>query len=492
MKEASKKKKVFLVLFTILFVAIISLGVVGYSKVLNTDLIYQGVKVDGLDISFMTKEEALKFIKEKKEAELDGKGMTLNYYDQLYNVGLKELGFHYDYNKAIDEAYSIGREGSIVKRIKDIIKVRQEGINIELDSNYNREKVNQLVDRIAEDIDIAAKDAEFHFNNGNIKVTAEVVGKVVDKEELTKLINDNIHTLEDIEIPVEHIIPKVTKDLLSRINGVIGEFSTSFKGSSKSRIENIRLSSQAIKGTLLMPGESMSFNETTGPREKKYGYQEAIVIIAGEFTPDVGGGVCQTSTTLYNALLLADVTILERSPHSIPSTYVNLGQDAAVAYGFLDLKFRNDFDFPIYIDSKIIGDRLYFYIYGDKNAKDYTVKIEPQVVEVIQAKEETILDKNLKPGEKVLVQQGRTGYRVYTYKSIIKNGKTVSRELITKDYYKPRNFIYKIGEEPAEPTSSNQDNDVKVDDTNTNEDNADNLDNTDFIDDLIEEDNTED
>lgn len=203
-----------------------------------------------------------------------------------------------------------------------------------------------------------------------------------------------------------------------------------------------------------MPGESMSFNETTGPRAKKFGYKEASVIIAGEYTPDVGGGVCQTSTTLYNALLLADVTILERSPHSIPAKYVKFGQDAAVAFGFLDLKFRNDFDYPIYFDSKIVGDRIYFYVYGDRQSKDYTVKIDSEIVETIHAKEETVLDKTLEPGSKVLVQEGRTGYKVNTYKSIIKNGKTVSRDLISKDFYRPRNFIYRIGEEITTTTST--------------------------------------
>ena len=454
MERANKKVKIVFILLSIFIVIIIGLGFYGYYKVLNTDLIYQGVKVDKYDLSLMTKEEGLLYLKNNHWEEVKNRKMKLKYLDEEYVYGLDELGLSFDYEKIINMAYSIGREGNVFKRIKDIIHVKRNGFVIPLESNISKEKIDRIVELISQEINRDAKDAEFHFNNGNISITDEVVGRVVDKEGLSQAIYENINQLDTIEIPVENIIPKVTKSLLSRINGVIGEYSTSFQGSSQNRIENIRLSAQAFKGKLLMPGETMSFNETTGPRAKQFGYKEATVILNGEFTPDVGGGVCQTSTTLYNALLLADVTILQRSPHSIPSNYVNFGQDAAVAYGFLDLKFRNDFDYPIYIDSKVVGNRLYFYIYGDKQSRDYTVKIESEIVETIPAEEEVIVDETLEPGSKVLVQAGRTGYRVNTYKSIIKNGKTVSRDLISKDFYRPKNFIYKIAKEAVD-TSTN-------------------------------------
>lgn len=454
MERANKKVKIVFILLSIFIVIIIGLGFYGYYKVLNTDLIYQGVKVDKYDLSLMTKEEGLLYLKNNHWEEVKNRKMKLKYLDEEYVYGLDELGLSFDYEKIINMAYSIGREGNAFKRIKDIIHVKRNGFVIPLESNISKEKIDRIVELISQEINRDAKDAEFHFNNGNISITDEVVGRVVDKEGLSQAIYENINQLDTIEIPVENIIPKVTKSLLSRINGVIGEYSTSFQGSSQNRIENIRLSAQAFKGKLLMPGETMSFNETTGPRAKQFGYKEATVILNGEFTPDVGGGVCQTSTTLYNALLLADVTILQRSPHSIPSNYVNFGQDAAVAYGFLDLKFRNDFDYPIYIDSKVVGNRLYFFIYGDKQSRDYTVKIESEIVETIPAEEEVIVDETLEPGSKVLVQAGRTGYRVNTYKSIIKNGKTVSRDLISKDFYRPKNFIYKIAKEAVD-TSTN-------------------------------------
>ena len=266
----------------------------------------------------MTKEEALELIKNKNESVLDKSNMKLYNGDKEYNINLRELGFHYDYAKAIDKAYTIGREGTIISRVKEIINTKKTGINIPVESKYDKGRINSVVSKIAEDINVEMKNAEFSFNNGKIAVTEEVIGKKVDEEELQKLIDNNINVLEPIKIPVEDLVPNMTKALLSRVNGVIGEYSTSFKGSSSERIENIKLSSKALSGRLIMPGQTVSFNDVTGPRSKKAGYKEANVIFKGEFVPSTGGGVCQTSTTLYNALLRANVAIVERTHHSIP------------------------------------------------------------------------------------------------------------------------------------------------------------------------------
>lgn len=445
MEKTKKGKPVILILLLSILAIVLGLGTYGYYNILSTDKIYEGVSVDEFDLSFLTKDEATKLIMNKREQELDEKNMVLTYGDKVFDINIRQFDFKYDYDSAIDKAYSIGREGNIISRIKEIITTKKNGVKINLNSSYNKDKIYEITESIAQEIDMEMEEAQFHFNNGNINITDEVIGKKVKQEELAQLIETNIKDLSTIEIPVEIIYPTRTRELLSRINGVIAEYSTSFKGSNKERIENIIISSKALSNDIIMPGDIFSFNEMVGPREKKFGYKEANVIIKGEFTPDVGGGVCQTSTTLYNALLLADVDIIERHHHSIPVKYVNIGQDAAVAYGFLDLKFKNNFDFPIYIHSRVVGDRIHIYIYGDRNAKDYSIKIESKIVETIEPQEEKVEDSTLAPGTKELVQQGRTGYKVHTYKHKIKNGKVVDTQLITKDFYKPRNFIYRVG-----------------------------------------------
>jgi len=467
-KRQNKNKKIkFFILYIALIILLLGIGFYGFFSVLDRDTMYEDIKIENFNVSNMTKEEALNIIKGKLEGELSQKQMRLAYKDFVYDVGIKELGYHYCYDEAIEEAYSIGRKGSIINRIKTIMNTRKYGETIKLKTGYDSNLIDDLVMKISDDINLESKEAQFNFNGGRISVAQDVVGRKVDTVLLKKLIEGNIEVLEDIQIPVEEIKPTMTKAQLSRINGIIGQFSTSFKTSSADRKENIRVSAKALDGKLVLPGETVSFNDTTGPRTRAKGYKEANIIIGGEFIPGVGGGVCQMSTTLYNALVRADMTIVQRSPHSIPSTYVPYGQDAAVSYGHLDLKFRNDFDFPIYIHTLTKNNQVFVYIYGDVNTKNYTVKLDSEIVETIKPKEEIIRDNTLKTGDKVLHQSGRTGYKVKTYKSIVKGGKVVKRDLLNSDFYKPRNSIYKVG--PDLPTNLEDENINPVDAENTEE-----------------------
>lgn len=357
------------IIYISLAIILFLIGFYGFFSVLNKDTIYTGVRVEKIDISNKTKEEALKHIKKEMDKDLNDKKMILKFKDENYRIELKELGFYYDYEKAVDESYKVGREGNIFSRLKIISNTKKHGKEVKLKSGYDLKSIDKVVDKISEDIKIESKDAVFYFNQGNIFITEEQIGRKVNEELLKEKIKNNIYKLEDLEIPVEKVNPKVTKAELSKINGIIGQYSTSFKTSSKERKENIRIAAKALDGKLLMPGATFSFNETTGPRSKQNGYKEATVIVNGEFTPGLGGGVCQVSTTLYNAILLSNLEVIERHPHSLPVKYVPHGKDAAVAYGALDLKFKNNFDFPVYIHTKSTDNNVNIYIYGDKNRK---------------------------------------------------------------------------------------------------------------------------
>lgn len=453
-----KMKKLLILLPLTIIVAILGGGFYIYNNILNTETIYSGVKVENIDVSNMTKTDAYNFLKTKKEAEPLEKSMRLLYEEIEFGISLEQLGFKYDYDKAIDEAYELGREGDYLTRFKKIQNLKKHSETIALEYDFDLGDVKDIVEDISQKINIDSKDAEFDFNAGNIRIKDEIIGRALDKDKLIGLIEANIEEFKDINMPVNVDKPKYTREFYSQINGVIGEFSTSFKGSSYGRIENIKLSAKALSNKLLLPGEQLSYNETTGPRQKSSGYLDAPVIVAGDLTPGVGGGVCQTSTTLYNALLLADMKILKRSPHSLTPSYVPKGQDAAVATGYLDLVFQNDFDFPVYTLSKVVGDRLYFYIYGDTIKKDYTVKIDSELLQKIDYNIIENLDEAIAPGVKQLVQDGRTGYKVKTYKTIIKDGKTIERVPITTDYYRERNYIYNVGPKPIAGEFSNIDN----------------------------------
>lgn len=146
----------------------------------------------------------------------------------------------------------------------------------------------------------------------------------------------------------------------------ISSYTTKFKASETNRVFNIQRASNSINNKVILPGETFSFNKTTGPRSYKAGYKKASVIVNGQFIQDDGGGVCQVSTTLYNALLNSNMQIVQRHPHSLPVAYVPKGRDAAVAYDYLDLKFKNNRNVPVTIKSNVSGNTLTVKMYINK------------------------------------------------------------------------------------------------------------------------------
>ncbi|MDX9916461.1 MAG: VanW family protein [Gudongella sp.] len=415
---------------------------------INVDGYYDGVAVGGVQVGGLTREEARDKLKNELEKDFGNRGITILSDIEPFNevfISYDRLGFTYDYETALSEAFKVGRDGNVIERFKRIKELETKPVFVEIDSEYSFLMLEKELQDIADSYRQPPQDAEFSFENGIIKVIGHSDGTEVDMETLMAEATNAIDSYGVVHLPFRVVEPKVNEEYYKRINGKIGEFSTSFVGSAPGRIHNIKLSAEAFKGLLVMPGDEISYNQTTGPRMASTGYQEAPVIVNGDLTPGLGGGVCQTSTTLYNTLLLADLEITERHPHSLPPAYVPRGTDGAVATGYLDLRFRNSFDYPILIDTEVIGSKVYFYIYGDAESRDYIVKIDTEHLATIPYKVHENLDESLPPGARELVQEGRTGYKVSTFKSIIKDGVTVSREKISSDYYRERDFIYKVG-----------------------------------------------
>lgn len=434
---------IFLALFIVLAFGV---GVYAYNiwdKKIDIDKIYPGVYIDNIDVSNKTTEEAIIALKEVKEEDKN-KEILLYTKDNSYTMTLDEIGYDYNYEEAVEEAYNIGKEGSFLNRYNKIIDLEKNNVNIDLVSSYDEEKIVKLTRTISNNVFVPSIDAKIYMLNGKFVVEDESEGYEVDEEALKEKILSNLDK-DEIEMPVNVVSPKYTKESYSRINGVIGKATTRFDNSGQGRKENIKISGNSLDGQVLHPGETLSYNSITGPRQRQFGYQEAPVILNGQYTPGVGGGVCQTSTTLYNAILDSDLDIVERYHHSIPPPYVKKGTDAVVNDGNLDLKFRNDYDFPVYIKTDVTNNYITITIYGDTTVKDYNVVIEPQITETIPCSTVEKNDPNLYIGERVLDEKGRDGYKVSTYKITYKNGQVIDKKLITSDYYKPKNYVYRVG-----------------------------------------------
>ncbi|SET32766.1 G5 domain-containing protein [Natronincola peptidivorans] len=446
--KVSKKKIMLWVIIMIMasgLIAFLTLTLL----LLNRETIYPKVYIETIEVSGLTKLQAEERIRGIYEKELESLKVDVVYEEYSKGLAYKDLGYTYLYDDAIYQAYRFGRDGNAFSRIRNIYYLRNNPITIPLATHYDKEALEAFIKTIAEDINKEAQEASIKRQSGVFHITKEELGLQVQEDRLKELIAGRMQTfsLQDINIPIETITPEITAEKLLNIKEVIGEFSTAFNLQQRGRNANIALAAKSINGILMMPQEEFSFNDATIPRGVEQGYQEAPVIVNGELVPGIGGGICQVSTTLYNAVVRGNLEITERRNHSLTVPYVPLGHDATIYGTLIDLKFVNNYENPIYIESFVSGDRVFVKIYGSKE-DNIVITLVSQVLEVFEPKVEIKKDNNMFIGEQEIKQESKKGYRVNTYKIYHEKGREIKRERISTDYYKPVNAIILEGSKP--------------------------------------------
>jgi vancomycin resistance protein YoaR len=272
------------------------------------------------------------------------------------------------------------------------------------------------------------------YEDGSIQKTPETAPEEVDLAAVPQAVIKVLPDGDSIELPLKASAKHVPDSDLDAISDVVTEYSTRFPSSNRPRCSNIRLASSKIRGIVLMPGEKFSFNGTVGRRTLRAGFKLAGVYKNGKHDVGIGGGICQVSTTLYNACLLSNLRIRQRSNHSLPVAYVPLGRDATVDYGDLDLVVQNNYSTPIAIDSHYEPGRLTFRILGKKDPA-LSVKIERSDIKSWDPGTDEIVDRSLRPGARHIVEKGSWGHSVTTYRLIYRNGKLMKREFLGHSTY---------------------------------------------------------
>lgn len=401
--------------------------------------ILPGVQVEGVPLGGMEEKTALAHLKQRLGSS-EKKKLVLLAGDSQWEIPYPEIGVVLKYRQAVRKALSVGKSRCPVLRGLTALRLHCKAINIPINVEFNRKK---LLDRLAR------INQEFKQEPVNAALTCDDEPAVIPERE-GRCININA-TLEKIErqkaglfgpvtAEVEVIEPEITAVDLAEIDGVLGECETKLESSSPNRIWNIKLAAQKINRTILKPGEIFSFNETVGERNRKKGYREAPVLINQLVAYDVGGGICQVATTLYDAALLANLDILERHHHSRPVGYVTPGLDATVAYGFKDLKFKNPHSSPVYICCFVKDHRLVIKILGKADPGSGRVKL---LVEVDKIPPNEVIKKtsSIASGKRVIKRSGQPGYKATVYRIISDKSGEEKRELISRDYYPPQQRI---------------------------------------------------
>jgi len=445
-KNSSKVniKKIFLFLIVI-FVAISLVDAVDIY--INRNKILPGVSAFSVELGGLKKEEALKILQPIASKIVDSPRILVFEDKELKFTPHKELDAFIDLNRAVEETYSIARTGNIFRRIKDRIVVWRKGYEVPYQAEFNPQKFEDFQNKISSLIKRSPGDA---YIEGN-KIIESRTGVKLDLERFKEGITESLKCLDEekyiSDLTVITIDPKITtQNILTElaINRELGTYSTSLENKEENTIYNIRLASEVINGILVKPKEFFSFNKYVGPAEKADGYKESTIIANGIFVNGYGGGICQVSSTLYNAALLANLSIVERYNHSVygeATKYVPLGQDAAIFYGFKDLKFKNNSEHTIVIFSKVFKDILQVNIFGgnEDKAEVEIISKDKKVIDYQIIREK---DSKLEAGQEIVAQEGVPGYQIKTYRIIRKEGEE-KIEFLAEDTYKSVPMIIK-------------------------------------------------
>lgn len=381
----------------------------------------------------------------------------------LRSASFKKLGFEVNTEDLIKGAWLVGRQGSFWKRLVDRYLSFTHGMQVKIKPTYNRALVISNLQRLLGELDRPAQNAQLISSGSQVKIRPSLVGQRVDYEKLVNILESEFcHSLSprvgpiSCTVPLEIVLPERTTEELRamKIEGLRGSATTYFDPSNRPRADNIELACRHLHGLILAPGQEFSFNQAIGPRTEEAGYQEAIVIEENEFAPGIGGGVCQVSSTLYNAALRSDLRILERSRHSRLVNYVEPGLDAAVAYGSIDLQFLNNSGGYLFIAAGCSNGAVTISIYGRVEHMP-EVKIARRVEKVLEPPQVITVDPSLLPGQAFVEEEGSRGFLV-TVERVKKDrkGKAITREFISKDLYPARPRVVLVGPSGGLPRDS--------------------------------------
>ena len=399
-----------------------------YNTSVSDDRILNRIYINGFGVGGLNKDEARDAIRQNHSF----KNLNLVYEGSDHVYSLAELGCEFDIDQAIDQALQVGRNEDFIKNISDYVglKFLDDSRTFEVKPQIPQDIEDRIYEDIKSKIERKPENASISIGS-SIDVKKGEEGVKINRDEFRKAIYDAIKPNVDVtvKVPIESVTPEITSDELSRIDGIIGTYRTNFSPNVEGRNENIRLSAQYMNNYLLMPGEVFSYNKVTRLKTVSNGYKNATVIVNGEIEEGLGGGVCQVSSTLYNSVLYSGLEIVQRRPHSIPSSYVNYGRDAVVSDNAIDFKFKNNYDFPVYLKTYVGSSSVTVTIYGNTGSVP-EIDIISNVVSVKPRAVKYIDDPNLEKGKEVVKTKGRDEIRSETY--VVING---VKKLVSKDRY---------------------------------------------------------
>ncbi len=370
-----------------------------------------------------------KLIKNKNE-EIKEKSFNIIGRDKTYTIKYSE----------IDYALS---EQEIVDKIKN-------GEANNLAFTYNEQKLTDVLNSIRNEENKVAKNASIKKENGQLITSDGQIGSVIEEEPLKTGIEQALNlTSNEVKLSFIEETPQYNKDVFNNFV-LIGSYQSKYRTTDYQRNKNLQQASNKINNVVLYPGEVFSTNQHYGPTTVENGYAVAKVIVDNQLVDGTGGGVCQISSTLYNAVLKAELDVVERRNHSLPVSYVPLGFDATLANPYIDFKFKNNQTTPVLVTATLNNGVADVSIYGQEvHNAGRTLSFRSKTISSTKAGEKTVQDPTLEVGEKVFDVKPLDGKVVESYKDVYENGKLVETIFLSKSTYPKRDAVVKVGTKPV-------------------------------------------
>ncbi len=416
-------------------------------------VIKEGVFAGKVDLSGMTESEAESAVEEYLNG-LESSELKLNCVSgNEVSVRVSDFGISWGNREIISEAVSLGRSGNIIRRFKDLSDLKKHKKVFDLELAIDDEAVQRIIGGSCSAYNTKPVNAELIPGEGggftiidgrngeevNVEASAEIVKNYISEN----LTGEN----DSVDLIIDTVKPKGDAETLSKIKDKLGGYTTKYELSGADRCANIAAGCRHINGTLLYPGEQFSVYEHVSPFTEENGYHLAGSYLNGLVVESLGGGICQVSTTLYQAVLRAELQIDERSNHSMVVDYAPLAGDAAIAGTAKDFKFTNNTDYPVYIAGQTGGKAITFTIYGVETRDTSKRSLEFESVELSREEPgaDQVVGDSESPAGAVHVQSPHTGYRAEFWKIIKEDGVEVSREKVNTSSYKAVPRIITIG-----------------------------------------------
>jgi len=427
------------------------MSIVRFLSANSGDVIHNNIFINGMDVGGMLPSEAESAL--QQSMELDRKVVGFVYNDSLiFSNTFTDFGAKYDFSILVNEAFSHGRAGTRRERYAIIRKLENQAteINGEPKYLYDEAAIPDRLEAVRAQATVLPTNANMRLEAGQFIITDGEAGKTPDMQAAAKQLKQILASRQPGQVTLEMhpIQPSYTAEHFVNAQSLLGTFTGYFQdGDESARGINIRLAAAKINNVVVYPGEIFSTSTVLGSNNPESGYARSSVIVDGRLVEDYGGGVCHVASVLYNAILFAELTVVQRNNHSMRVYYMDAGFDAAIAGDYMDLKFKNNSEYPILIEATAQNGNLQVKIHGNETRPtNRRLAFVSELVETIQPEAAKVLmDENLPSGHVLVNTEAQDGFKYELFKLIFIDGQQVGKERVNTSIYRPVQGVIRRG-----------------------------------------------